>query len=88
MEKFADPAEAKYYWLKRLTKFPVQFGLEELADMLEETGWFESDFQAAFGDLEKEGKVNNLDSKGRRRTKFIHFTENHNKGEHLIKVIS
>lgn len=88
IERHADPAEVKSYWLNRLTHAPRQFGLEELADMLEETGWFESDFQAAFGDLEKGGKVKNLDATGRRRTKFVHFTDNYNKGERLIRVIS
>ncbi len=81
-------AEVKLYWLNRLTNSARQFGIEELADMLEETGWFESDLQAAFGELERAGKVKNLETTGKRRTKFIHFTENHNKGERLIKVIS
>lgn len=84
MENHADPAEVKSYWLNRLTSSPRPFGIEELADMLEETGWFESDFQAAFNDLEREGKVRNLDAIGKRRTKFVHY----NKGERLIKVIS
>jgi three-Cys-motif partner protein len=87
-KKHVDHSVVKSYWLKMLSNIPRQFGVEELADMLEETGWFESDFQAAFGDLEKAGKVQNLDATGRRRTKFVHFTDNHNKGECLIKVIS
>ncbi len=87
-EKRGVSAEVKSYWLNRLTISPQPFGIEELADMLEETGWFESDLQAAFGNLACEGKVKNLDATGKRRTKFVHFTENHNKGEHLIKVIS
>lgn len=81
-------AEVKSYWLNRLTNSARQFGVEELADMLEETGWFESDLQAAFGELEREEKVKNLEATGKRRTKFVHFTENQNKGERLIKVIS
>lgn len=81
-EKHADPDEVKSYWLNTLTISPQRFGIEELADMLEETGWFESDFQAAFGDLEKEGKVKNLDATGKRRTKFVHY----GKSERLIKV--
>ena len=87
-KKVGGSAEVKSYWLNRLTISPQQFGIEELADMLEETGWFESDLQAAFGELEREEKVKNLETTGKRRTKFIHFTENQNKGEHLIKVIS
>ncbi|MFH0785907.1 MAG: three-Cys-motif partner protein TcmP [Pseudomonadota bacterium] len=86
-EKRGVSAEVKSYWLNRLTISPQQFGIEELADMLEETGWFESDLQAAFGNLASEGKVKNLDTTGKRRTKFVHFADNHNKGERLIKVI-
>jgi hypothetical protein len=53
--------------------------------MIEETGWFESDFQAAFHELEREGRVKNLDATGKRRTKFVHFTEHGNKGERLVR---
>lgn len=87
-EKRDVAVEVKSYWLNRLTNSARQFGIEELADMLEETGWFESDLQAAFGELEREEKVKNLETTGKRRTKFVHFTENQNKGERLIKVIS
>lgn len=80
--KQADPAEVKSYWLNRLTSAPCLFGIEELADMLEETGWFESDFQKAFGDLERAGKVKNLDSTGKRKTKFVHY----DKGERLTRT--
>ena len=54
--------------------------------MLEETGWFESDLQAAFGELQREDKVNNIDDNTQRRyKKFVHF-DNNNRGERLIKV--
>ncbi len=85
-EAFADQAEVGSYWLSKLTTDPKRFGIEELADMIEETGWFESDLQAAFGRLEKEGEVKNLDATGRRRKKFVHFSNNDNKGEFLKKV--
>ena len=88
MEKHADPAEVKLFWLDRLTNSPGQFGIEELADMLEESAWFEGDLQVAFGELAKEGKVKNLDATGKRRSKFVHFGENQGKGEYLIKVLS
>ena len=76
----------KEYWLRLLTAKPQLFGLERLADMLEETGWFESNFQEAFHELQKEGKAKNLDDaeKSKRRSKFVHFNEN----ERLIKVTS
>lgn len=83
-EKQANPLEVKSYWLTRLTTTPCRYGIEELADMLEETGWFETDFQEAFHDLEKKGKVKNLDATGKRRSKFVHFDQTG--GERLIKV--
>lgn len=84
-EKRAVVFEAKPYWLNRLSSTPRRFGIEELADMIEETGWFESHFQVAFHELEKEGTVKNLDASGRRRTKFVHFTALGNKGERLVR---
>lgn len=87
-EKRSVAAEVKAHWLNKLSTTPHLFGLEELADMLEETGWFEGDFQAAFGELEKEGRAKNLDTKGRRRTKFVHFDAHNNKGERLVKETS
>jgi len=84
-EKRTVVSEIKAYWLNRLSSTPRWFGIEELADMIEETGWFESDFQAAFHELEREGRVKNLDATGKRRTKFVHFTEHGNKGERLVR---
>ncbi len=84
-EKRAVVIEVKPYWLNRLSSTPRRFGIEELADMIEETGWFESDFQVAFHELEKEGRVKNLDATGKRRTKFVHFTAQGNKGERLVR---
>lgn len=81
-----DSEEVKAYWMRRLDK-EQRFGVEQLADMLEETGWFESDFQAAFGQLAKEGKAANLDdTKKRRRTKYVHFEACSNQGENLIRL--
>ncbi len=53
-------AEIKPYWLQKLSSSGAWFGIEEIADMMEETGWFESEFQAAFHELEKEGKAKNI----------------------------
>lgn len=78
----SDLAGMEEYWLQRLTTIPQRYGIAELADMLEETGWFESELQMAFGALAQKGKVNNLDGTARRRKKFIHF----NKRERLVKV--
>lgn len=76
-----DP-EIEEFWLNRLKFIPERFGLPELADMLEETGWFESDFQKAFSELTRKGLVENLDGTTKRWSKFIHFDNN----ERLVKV--
>lgn len=79
-----DLEEVKTYWLRRLTPQSEKFGVDQLADMIEETGWFESDFQAAFGELARQGIVANLDADiKRRRKKFVHFDK---QGEELIRL--
>ena len=82
-----DISVVKEYWLSKLSSTPRRFGIMELADMLEETGWFIGDFQGAFGELEEEGRVRNLDSKRKRRTSFVHFEENNGRGEQLVKIL-
>lgn len=78
----------KEYWMELLTAEPRHFGIDQLADMMETTGWFESNFQEAFHELLQEGKVKNHDDaeKSRRKKKFIHFNANRLKGERLSKV--
>jgi hypothetical protein len=76
----------KSYWIKKLGAEPQRFGIVELADILEETGWFESDLQEAFGELLSEGKVENLDMDRKRRSRFVHFDENRNTGERLRRI--
>jgi len=79
--------EVKDYWLSRLSANAQQFGIDQLAEMIEETGWFESDLQVSFGELASQGIVANLDDHThRRRRKFVHFDAEHNKGEHLIRL--
>jgi three-Cys-motif partner protein len=63
----------KRYWLTKLSDEPCRFGHEELADMLEETNWFESNFQQAFNELIDEGKAANLDATRKRPKKPVHF---------------
>jgi three-Cys-motif partner protein len=75
-------SEVKNYWLSKLAKGPKRFGNEELADMLEETGWFISDFQKAFNELISEGKVKNLDAPRKRPVHAVHFE----KGELLRRL--
>ena len=78
-----DLDSVKNYWLKRLTPTPKKFGVEELADMLEETNWFANDFQIAFNELIDEGKVRNLSAKRRRPVNAVHFE----KGELLERIM-
>lgn len=68
----------KDYWLKKLSPEPKRFGIVQLADMLEETGWFISDFQNAFRELDTEGKAKNLDAKRTRPVNTVNFDENEN----------
>ena len=85
-EPAADPGKVKEYWLTRLSKTPERFGVAEFADMMEETGWFMSDFQKVFLELEREGKVKNLASTSMRTENPVHYWANGNRGELLVKV--
>ena len=87
IEENTDLSEVKTYWLDKLSAEPRRFGIEQLADMLEETGWFESDLQAAFAELVGEGRAANVDDeKKRRRKKYIHFDAKDNQGERLTRL--
>lgn len=77
-----DLSVVKEYWLNHLTSEAVKFGIDMLADMLEETGWFASDFQEAFRELEKDDKVKNLDAKRARPVNAVNFE----KDERLVKI--
>ena len=85
-DKESDLDVIKDYWLEQLSVEPKRFGIVQLADMLEETGWFPSDFQKAFKKLEKEGKVKNYDMNRRRPKNVVHFNANNNLGERLGRV--
>jgi|SRR6185369_1634694 len=80
-----DPEEVRSYWLSKLSTSPVYFGITELAEMQEETGWFEPVLQLGFKELLEVDKVRNLDydEKRKRKTKFVHFE---GKGERLVRV--
>ena len=83
-----DLSEVKDYWLAKLAYTPERFGLEKLADMLEETDWFISHLQAAFKALQADGKVRNLDAARTRPRNVVHFDANNHAGERLVKVRS
>lgn len=65
--------EIESWWMKHLSRQPMKIGVEEFADILEETNWFPSDLQRALGNLIAAGKAKNLDARGKRRKKFLHF---------------
>jgi three-Cys-motif partner protein len=87
LAEHTELSEVKEFWLTKLSSIPHPFGINEFADMIEETGWFMGDFQKAFGELVKDGKARNLDDdKGRRRSQFVHYKENSGKGEKLVRI--
>ncbi len=85
-EPAVDLMKVKEYWLAKLSSAPQRFGVSEFADMLEETGWFMDDFQKAFLELEREGKVRNLASTGMRTGDPVRYWANGNRGEFLEKI--
>ena len=76
----ASPEEVERFWMKGLSRTVRQYGQKEFADWLEETDWFPCDLQQALGRLIADGKVVNLDAKGKRKSKFLHLDKN---GERL-----
>lgn len=75
-EDKVDLSDVKDYWLSKLSFKPKRFGIEELADMLEETDWFISDLQKAFKELIKDGKAENCHAKRVRPKHVVHFEKN------------
>ena len=79
--------DVKSYWMKKLKTNLQYFGVEQLADMHEETGWLEKDFQDAFKKLLDDGKVENVKIvNSRRKSKFVRFEEHRGQGEPLRRV--
>ena len=85
-DRSVDLTEVKEYWLDQLSLTPRRFGIEELASMLEETGWFISEFQRAFGELQLEKRVTNLDARRMRPIHVVHFDSNAHSGEYLARI--
>jgi len=71
-----DIEVVKQYWLDKLSHTPKPFDYEALANMLEETNWFETNLQQAFNELIEEGKAVNLDAPIKRPRKPVHFDKN------------
>jgi three-Cys-motif partner protein len=75
-------AEVERFWIGYLSGGEKRVGVEEFADMLEQTDWFPGDFQRALLKLIEAGKVRNLDAKGKRPKQPLHWKE----GERLRLV--
>jgi hypothetical protein len=74
-----DIADVERYWVKYLSSGERRVGVEEFAELLEETDWFPGDFQRALARLIEAGRVANLDAKGKRPKHPLHWK----KGERL-----
>lgn len=68
-------AEVEKFWIRYLSNGEKRVGVEEFADLLEETDWFPEDFQRALLKLIEAGKVCNLDAKGKRPKQPLHWKE-------------
>lgn len=70
----ADEAVVMQYWREFLASGTVKtVGEEEFANILEATDWFPGDFQIALSRLIEAGEVENLDAKGKRPKKPLHW---------------
>jgi three-Cys-motif partner protein len=72
-EGHATLEEVEKFWLSKLSSIPRKFDRHDFADLLEETDWFARDLQDGLGRLMAQGKVRNLDAKGKRRSQFLHY---------------
>jgi three-Cys-motif partner protein len=63
--------EIKDYWLRKLRPTPQEFSREDMADLVEETGWTISDIQSALLEMIRDGKVMNLDAKKYRSARGV-----------------
>jgi hypothetical protein len=74
-EGHVSPEDVKAFWLEYLKAGPCRIGRSEFADILEKTDWFPGDLQGSLVKLIDAGRVRNLDAKGRRPKKPLHFDE-------------
>lgn len=70
------------HWLGWVTTVPRAFTKEDFASMIETTGAYPSQIQMALGSLISEGRIQNLDSRGKRRKNFVHV----DKSERLMRI--
>lgn len=65
--------EIDRYWLRLLAGGIVKIGLDEFADILQETDWFPGELQASLVSLIDQGLVVNLDAAKKRPQKPLHY---------------
>ena len=79
-----EPADVDSFWLTYLGVSVRQVGRSEFARILEDTDWFPSDLQASLLRLIQAGQVENMDAKGKRQKKPLHYDVG--SGERLRKL--
>ncbi len=68
-----DPDEVDAFWLQYLAVPPDRVAVEQMADLLEDTGWMPGDLQKALKRLIDDGEVQNLDAIKKRTRKPLHY---------------
>ena len=69
----ATPEDVDSFWLRYLGSGERRVGLVEFAGILESTDWFPGDLQTSLVRLINAGLVRNVDAKGRRPKRPLHF---------------
>jgi hypothetical protein len=74
--------EVQRCWISRLSNSPKPCGEAMIASMLEDTGWLLSDFERGISQLLAAGRVKNVDARGKRTKRPVHFDQD----ERLVLV--
>jgi len=61
------------FWINYLKEGPKTVGVHEFADVLETTNWYPGELQSSLVRLISAGRVENLDAKGKRPKKPLHW---------------
>jgi hypothetical protein len=69
----AGASDVDRFWLTFLTSEPRSIDEDVFADILESTGWMPMDLQASLKRLIDSGRVTNLDARGKRVSKPLHY---------------
>lgn len=74
-QRRVSPEEVDRKWVHYLSNGTKKVDLHEFALLLETTNWFPGDFQSSLVRLIQQGKVINLDAKGKRPKKPLHWKD-------------